>query len=646
MNKSTLNIRFLSKLLCLSIIILFPNDVAGNNDLSTTYSSVLSEILPAPMTFAPVPVAKDNYWRTGISLEIRNDYIKYGETYKGCKWDSIDNDLFAEYRQNGNRTNYERKSFTLRRQLAALVLAEIVEYKGRFIIDITKGLHYFIHETWWGIPAHYPTAQPKYDNQIVDLFNAETANLLAWTTYMLHDELENVELGLCEKIRSEIERRMLIPARTTNYGWKKKTDNWNTWICSNWLSCVLFCENERDKQIDAVTQILQCLDLFYDSSPQDGGCEEGISYWDRAAASLFESLYLFELATGEQTPLKNQQKLRNMGAFVYNTYVGNDTFVSFSDATPKSNIKPNIALPFAHYINDPLLAGYAIRTATNHSFRKTPSKLFKQSGNYPTLSRELLFLYQYDRYSDIQPEEPLRQDVWMPTLQVFAARQSEGSSTGLYVAAKGGNNNESHNHNDVGNFVVYYDAEPIIIDIGNGTYTAQTFSNRRYELFNCRSAYHNVPLINGYEQHEGKDFLATDVKYKNNDKQASMTLDIAQAYPQEAGVSTWKRTIQLNRGKDVTIIEDYRLIQYKEPTELIMICCGEVKLVESNKIAINNGVKTCYLHFNPHQLSPAIEKIIYQDNTIFNAWQKRDLYRIKLAIKSHTLKGRITYTIK
>ena len=197
MNKSTLNIRFLSKLLCLSIIILFPNDVAGNNDLSTTYSSVLSEILPAPMTFAPVPVAKDNYWRTGISLEIRNDYIKYGETYKGCKWDSIDNDLFAEYRQNGNRTNYERKSFTLRRQLAALVLAEIVEYKGRFIIDITKGLHYFIHETWWGIPAHYPTAQPKYDNQIVDLFNAETANLLAWTTYMLHDELENVELGLC-----------------------------------------------------------------------------------------------------------------------------------------------------------------------------------------------------------------------------------------------------------------------------------------------------------------------------------------------------------------------------------------------------------------------------------------------------------------
>ena len=647
MKKSLPLFLFQINCLCFLIFFLFPTYAVGDNLLSSKYNkSVLSEILPAPMVFAPLPPANDEFWRSDIPIDMRKDYIRYGEDYYACKWEPIDNSIFAEYKRNGNRTNYERKSFSLRRQLASLVLAEILDHQGRFINDITKGLHYFIHEIWWGVPAHYPTAQPDSNEQIVDLFNAETANLLAWSIYMLHDEIENTEKGLCETIRTEIERRMLIPALTTNYAWKKKTNNWNTWICSNWLSCVLFCEKEKDKQIEAISQILQCLDLFYDAYPQDGGCEEGIGYWDRAAASLFESLFLFELATGENVPLKDQQKFKNMGAFVYKTYIGNDKFVTFSDATPKSNIQPNIALPFAHYIKDPLLEGYAIKTASTNSFKQTPSKLFSKSGNYPTLSREILFLFQYSKYSDILPTEPLPQNVWMPTSQVFAARQSEGSVLGLYIAAKGGNNNESHNHNDVGNFVVYNDAEPIIIDIGTGTYTAQSFSKQRYELFNCRSAYHNVPLINGCEQHEGKDYMATDVKYTSNEKLSSLTLDISEAYPKEAYVSKWKRTIQLNRGKEVLVTEQFKLKKYKRPSEIILICCGKAQLEGSNKIVINNGKNKGALYFNADQLSPSIEKIVFQDNTILNAWQKRSLYRIRLSLRNESLKGTISYSIK
>ena len=68
---------------------------------------------------------------------------------------------------------------------------------------------------------------------------------------------------------------------------------------------------------------------------------------------------------------------------------------------------------------------------------------------------------------------------------------------GLYVAAKGGHNGESHNHNDIGNFIVYADGEPEIIDVGNCVYTAKTFGAERYELMNTRSKNHNVPLIGG-----------------------------------------------------------------------------------------------------------------------------------------------------
>ena len=257
-----------------------------------------------------------------------------------------------------------------------------------------------------------------------------------------------------------------------------------------------------------------------------------------------------------------------------------------------------------------------------------------------------MFLSNYPTFKESEVKEPAILDRWLPNLQVICSRSKTEPSSGLFLSAKGGNNDESHNHNDIGNFIVYADGEPIIIDIGGGTYTAQTFSKQRYELFNCRSAYHNVPLINGCEQHEGKDYMATNVKYKSNEKQSTLTLDISEAYPKEAYVSKWKRTIQLSRGKEVLITEKYKLKKYKQPSEIVLICCGKAQLEGSDKIVINNGKSKGSIYFDDGQLSPTIEKIIYQDNAILNAWQNKNLYRIRLSLRNESLKGTISYSIK
>ena len=55
----------------------------------------------------------------------------------------------------------------------------------------------------------------------------------------------------------------------------------------------------------------------------------------------------------------------------------------------------------------------------------------------------------------------------------------------MFVAAKGGFNNESHNHNDVGTFSLYVNTIPVIIDAGVGTYTKQTFGKDRYTIWTC-----------------------------------------------------------------------------------------------------------------------------------------------------------------
>src|SRR5205823_1617187 len=130
---------------------------------------------------------------------------------------------------------------------------------------------------------------------------------------------------------------------------------------------------------------------------------------------------------------------------------------------------------------------------------------------------------------------PLPQNTWLPDIQVMITRDKEGTTKGWFVAAKGGNNDESHNHNDIGNIIVYYDGQPLLIDVGRGTYTAKTFSNRRYEIwFNC-SDYHNVPTINGVTQPPGPSFKATNVSCNQGKTFAEMKLDISKAYPENAG---------------------------------------------------------------------------------------------------------------
>ena len=54
-------------------------------------------------------------------------------------------------------------------------------------------------------------------------------------------------------------------------------------------------------------------------------------------------------------------------------------------------------------------------------------------------------------------------------IQVMAAREKGGSPEGLYLAAKGGHNAESHNHNDVGSCIMFVDGLPGIIDVGWGS---------------------------------------------------------------------------------------------------------------------------------------------------------------------------------
>ena len=89
--------------------------------------------LSAKQTFLPFPKANDNYWRKQIPRSMRMDYIRLGRSYLGKPWTAIPDSIFAQFKHNGNRTGYEAMSFGIRKQFVCLVMAEIMEHKGRFL---------------------------------------------------------------------------------------------------------------------------------------------------------------------------------------------------------------------------------------------------------------------------------------------------------------------------------------------------------------------------------------------------------------------------------------------------------------------------------------------------------------------------------
>ena len=567
-----------------------------------------------------------------IKQRILDSYVRYGERYIGCKWESPSATLFAEFKTNGNRTRYEQWTFGKRRQLAALVLAEKVEGKGRFMPDIINGIMSTLEETWWGIPAHYGTKVMRPEDQNVDLFNAETAGLMACTRHALQQQIDSFSPLLSQRIDSEIERRMLIPALNTNYWWKKASMNWNPWICSNWLACVKFCEHDSVRRDKALTQIASAMNAFADGYPDDGGCDEGPTYWDRAAASLYECASM--MPNSQSLPASFFSSLKKMAAYCYATYIADGYCLSFADSHGNRLVQqPNVMYPFALYVDDPVMRRFSKYIAVEKGFLVDAASLYDQSGNYPTLGRELVFLSHLDEFLEEKAEEPHPADTWLHSLQIMTARRGQ-----MFLGMKGGHNDESHNHNDVGSFVVYNNGKPILVDPGVGEYTSKTFSKERYTIWTMQSAYHNLPQVNGFDQHEGRKYAARDVKYSKG----MLSLDLRDCYPSDAGIKKWNRTVAINKKGVVTLTDDYLLEKVVSPVREMFVS-AVCPVLDEQKGVISLG--SCSLSYPKSKCDVDIQPLSDRLDPMLRSMWSDGLWRIVITSKNMSTNDILSFRI-
>ena len=626
------------------------------NFLSSAFTpEKLKEIILSLQDWHPFPKASEHEEWQKLPEKVRAACIRQAEKNLNCEWETPKASIFLDFVRNGNRSRYEALSFARRAKLAELVIGECIEGKGRFLDDILNGIWTICEETYWGVPAHINAQKkgsglPDAAEPTVDLFAAETGMLLAWTDYLLGEQLDGVSPLVRERILYEVQRRILsVNLARDDFWWMglngQKVNNWNPWICSNWLTAALLLEREPDQRTQSISKILKCLDQFLNSYPKDGGCDEGPGYWDRAGASLYDCLELLHGASNGRINIFENSLVREIGRYIGRVHISGRYYINFADASAKLNANASVVYRFGKSIRDQDMMSFGAFLAKQLNLGEDSVR-----GSFGWLGRVLPTLFVLDELTKATPKEPLGRDFWLPELQVMGARSLEGSAKGLYLAAKGGHNAESHNHNDVGNFIVYADGYPALIDVGVESYTAKTFSNRRYEVWTMQSAYHNLPTINGFMQKDGREFQAKDVKYKSGLKAVSFSLDIAKAYPEGAQVQSWKRTVTLERGKQVILEDRYILKGAKQPIQMTLMSWRKPELTGEGKIRLASpegilDAKSVIIHFDKGQWNAALETIPLEDGQLRSSWGER-LYRILLTAKKASLRGGYSIVIK
>jgi hypothetical protein len=612
----------------------------------------LASLLLARENWKPFPPVADRTGWERIEPDAKANLIETGARRLGTPWEPLPATLFLEYRRNGNRSNYERARNVRRERLASLVLAECAENQGRFLDEIANGIWTTCEETFWGVPAHLNMQKagpglPDADEPVVDLFAAETSSLLAWTDYLLGPHLDSVSPLIRPRIRLEAERRLLTPCLARNDFWwmgldpsqSRDLNNWTPWIVSNWLATALLLESNSSERIAAVHKSLRSLDRFLAAYHEDGGCDEGPGYWFRAGGSLFDCLELLHSASSGAINFYEVPLIREVGRYIYRAHIHDNYFINFADAAAKLRIAGDLVFRYGSRIGDPRMQAFGAWAAEKDG--RLPA-----SGE--SIGRTLPALFNLAALKAAPRSQPLPRDVWLPGIQVMAARRKEGSAEGLYLAAQGGHNAESHNHNDVGNFIVYADGQPVIVDVGVETYTAKTFSSQRYEIWTMQSAYHNLPTIDGVMQSAGRRFAARDAVCRADDRSAQFTLEIAGAYPPEAGLGSWKRDLRLDRERnEVEVKDSFALIRNAGRVAQTLMTPWKAQKAEPGELLLETGplpsgrVRIAY---DATMLSPEVEEMKIEDGRLRSSWGDR-LYRILLTATSPANRGSWTLRI-
>jgi len=507
---------------------------------------------------------------------------------------ALTDELYREYQITGTRRGFELPYFERRRRIgraAIALLAATPDKRPILLASFLAKLEDVFSEESWSVPAHVSPASGK-DPMCIDLFSAETAFAMA-------EFLTVFPAVIPAALQQKIRKRLRVCFfenylnRADTFHWTTGTSNWNAVCHQGVLGAALAAEEDRELVADVLHFAIPRLGRFLQGFAEDGGCTEGPGYW----------VYGFGwfCSLNEQLELQTRNRL--------SLFEGDDLINRIARYAPAVSFSNGRSVNFADGASGPLapwLLQYLGTRLGEQDCLLQASENFElilaQLGTHRMMTGQRSDFFHWRRTFTHVPAPgrpsamPVKSDRFLPNLGVWVVRGKDGAGHFWELAAKAGYNEEHHNHNDVGSFILNVDGQPLITEIGAPLYVKDFFKREtRYNFLAARSLGHSLPVINGQEQECGVEYKGTISQAETNRDVVLFEADLAGAYPAAAHCKRLVRRLSLAKEKGELLWEDE-------------IECTDPAAVESALITHSVDVEI---------LSPSLARI-RQDNLVLH----------------------------
>ncbi len=424
---------------------------------------------------------------------------------------------FCRFEGDGNRVVYEEQYFQRRGRLNAYTLMYWLTDDAKYKEALEDVLSAVLEEYTWALPAHLPARNKKTEKSTfvstaelaahimedhchLDLFAAETGFTLCEVLELVGDMLTG---SLRDRICYEVKTRIIdsFLSLFTDNNWEHEKSNWAAVCASGVGHCFLYLGTETEIS-SAAPRLLAAMKSYLSGLPLDGACLEGSGYWTYGFGYFLYFAESWKEYTGGADDLLASEHAARIAKFPQRTILGIDRSLTFSDA------------PGERYGYELCLAHYIYRHFDGIEVPAWDNRLpFGADSCYrfAPFIRNFLWCDPKLLQNDLKESAKMTKPVSDLESTVFFDKAGWYINRAFPIsfAVKGGSNDEPHNHNDIGHFVLVKGNEYMLHDLGAGEYVAAYFAREtRYDFLVNSSRGHSVPVIDGCYQREGKSAQA------------------------------------------------------------------------------------------------------------------------------------------